>query len=752
MELFKCRPLALGCAGFILSLFVSFYVSTPIKVLVIAFALISFLSLLAVYLIKKKRSVLDGIIKYAPLCFLIALSMIISIFAFGKMTKAEEYYGEDKEVVATVMDEVYELDYKARYIIKIEKIDEKKVNIDAIFTTSSPTLDLEDSFLVNGRISKIKSDSIGYNEEKAYLDDGIFTSVSGEGVTILQKVSAKESIFKRINNSLTKHYENHLNLDTASMFSSILLGNDRGLDLSIKRDFSRIGISHILALSGMHITLITTLLGLALSLAKIPKPIRSALLILAIFFFVAITGFSESSIRAGLMMCIFFALSIFGEGTDKITTLLLSVALILVFKPYFIFSVSLQLSFLAMLGCLVSVRLVKYMRLHRKIKPKPIRYVAYTIITSLVVMGFTILVVFYNFGYISLLTPISNLVFVPIFTLLIYFAPFLLLVVGIPYVSVPFIFVAEWATDKILWLINLISRLRGIVLPIYSTAQIIGIVLIFSALIIMIVIKRKHLLKVLPAILVGFLVLILGSVSNYIVKKTNDYVVAFNYEISDYVVFENNNRLNIVDISTTTTGNARLPRGLKDGLGYGEIESYVVCDYSHLTDKYLDDILSYMIVRELYVPVPENEDEQLIYDEIVKIAEDENTELKLLQKELMLGEYQLEFNILSLDRSKRKSVSFTATINENVITYFGSASYEAFDYFTEKKAGITDVAIFGEYGPSYKQEYEYTMKYLDCAIFMGDSYYFASQEIKNATQGDLFLLNNDLSRIKLSKP
>lgn len=177
MEVFRYRPLSLGCAGFIISLFASFYFGTLLRVLVLAISILALAILITIYLIKKKRSMLDKIIKYAPLCFLIALSMIISIIAFGKTERVEKYYGENKEIVATVTDEIYETDFSGKYQIRIKEVDGKRVRIDAILTTEKHDLSYGYTFKGIGTVGEIKSSTFGYDERKAYLDNGIFSSV-----------------------------------------------------------------------------------------------------------------------------------------------------------------------------------------------------------------------------------------------------------------------------------------------------------------------------------------------------------------------------------------------------------------------------------------------------------------------------------------------------------------------------------------------------------------------------------------------
>jgi hypothetical protein len=262
------------------------------------------------------------------------------------------------------------------------------------------------------------------------------------------------------------------------------------------------------------------------------------------------------------------------------------------------------------------------------------------------------------------------------------------------------------------------------------------------------IIKRKHLFKVLPALLVGALVLCGGTIANQIVKANNEYITVGSYKENDYILFESKNKLSVVDISSTSL--AALPLSYEQELGYPEIEEYIVCDYSHKTDLYLERILKRTIVRKLYLPVPTDEEKEM-YDMISSMANKEGTEILFLENELSLRDFDVEMSVHTLKRSERKSVSLSAEINGAVVTYFGSSSYEVYDYFNKEKASVSDVGIFGAYGPNYKVKYNYEMDYLDKAIYLGDSYDFASDELKNATQGALFIDKGKTARIKLNK-
>lgn len=750
MELFRYRHLALGCAGYIVGLYVSyFYLGTISRLIFLAVSLICFFALSIAYFITKKRSVLDKLIKYAPLCIFIALSMLVSFVCFGRGENILKYEGSERKIVAEVTGETWESDYGGIYVIKISQIDGDDVKCEAVLESYDMALDVGNELYMYGDIYALKDGKYGFDERSAYLDDGILVSVSCEEITLTDGEIKRESIFKRVNRFLDARFENSLNSDTYALFSALLLGNKDNLDPSVRRDFGRLGLSHVLALSGMHITLLTTLLSLFLSIFKIPKPIRLVLLILSIAFFVALTGFNDSAIRAGLMMSIYYALRLLGRGTDSITSLLLSVTVILIFLPYHIFSLPLILSFLSMLGCIVSSKIIKYAKLREKIKRRFLRYVIYTFITTFVVLGFTSVVILVYFGEISVFSPFSNLVLVPVFTGFIYYAPFLLLLCGIPHISVPFVIVAESATKIIEELVGLLSRIRGISLPIYGFWQTAGLVGILGVFVIAMVVRRKYLFKVLATLSVFAVFFLIGTTANVSEKQAATYVSAFNYGDGDYLMLENKGKLNIIDISKAKRGDRNFASSLASTFCYAEIESYVLCNYSKDAPEYISSVLSWNIVRELHLPKPMGDEESIYFTEIAEIAKNQGTRVEIFDKSITLGDNAFDISRVDFERSVYDSVSISGEINGVTLAYFGASSYEAFDYFTEKHAPNADIIIFGESGPKYKLEYTYSLDSVDYAIYMRNSYDYASEKVKNATQGKEFFLKNDYARIKI---
>ncbi len=748
MEIFKYRHLALGLGAFLVSLYISYYMSNLFRILVLSVAVLSFLILAIIFIIKKQKSTLDIFIRCAFLCVFVALAMAVSLFSFQRESKIVKYCdGNEHEIFAEVQEVQYETEYESGYIVKIKEIDGKEYGARSLLVSCQTGLKIGDTFEASASIRRLEND-FGVSERSYYLDDGIFTSASIEEYTIKSFGSGKMGIFKRINEVLSSRFYKYLNEESASLFSSLLLGNDHLLDASVRRDFSRIGISHVLALSGMHITILTMLIGLILKLFKVHYFFKNIILISFTGFFVALTGFSGSAVRAGIMVCIFYLISMIGYSVDTITTLFLSVSIICLFSPYSIFSVSLALSFLAMLGCLVGFRFARSLKL--SIKFSILRYLLYSLITSMFVVGFTLPVIFLVFGNLSILSPLTNLIIAPIFTGLIYFAPFLLATLGIPYLTIAIKSLAEYLTSLTLTIVKWIANLEGIVIPTFTLVQFIAMVLIVSSLILLMLINKKRMWVAFVSVLVGSLVFFGGSVASFVDRYNNVYVSVSSYKTSDFIFLESKNDLTVVDISTTTTGIYTESSSCVSYLHYTEIENYIICDYSHLTDKYFSKLAKKYKIKNLYLPSPVSEKEEEVYNEISKIAKDEKIELKNLEKSLHVSEFELELSpIDTLDRSDRRSIALSVKANGCELLYLGSSSYEIFDYFTEEKAKTADIVFFGSYGPTYKVPYYYSMPYLDKAIFTESSYEWADDELTEESRGKIISSTHEPIRFKL---
>lgn len=137
-----------------------------------------------------------------------------------------------------------------------------------------------------------------------------------------------------------------LSEEDASVMKAMLLGEKKGMDQEIKALYQAAGISHVVAISGLHISILG--MGLYNLLSRFcGKRISCAISGFFLLSFLFMTGFSASSMRAGIMFAFSLAARLLGRTYDTATALAVAAALLLVENPTWLFDTGFQLSFMA---------------------------------------------------------------------------------------------------------------------------------------------------------------------------------------------------------------------------------------------------------------------------------------------------------------------------------------------------------------------------------------------------------------------
>ncbi len=196
------------------------------------------------------------------------------------------------------------------------------------------------------------------------------------------------------------------------------------LSADISESYRNAGLSHLLAISGLHLNIIVTALRMLLSMFGMRKRTREVLALFVIVFFCFLTGFSPSVVRASIMLGAVVIGEITFSESDSLTVLFVALTVLLLANPFALLSPGLQLSFLSCLGILLLEPHIAEMQ--RKIKGHyaqrfySLRRAVSVLVGSLAVtvsaVVFTFPVTMLNFGTLSYLLPLSNLVFIPLYS------------------------------------------------------------------------------------------------------------------------------------------------------------------------------------------------------------------------------------------------------------------------------------------------------------------------------------------------
>lgn len=208
--------------------------------------------------------------------------------------------------------------------------------------------------------------------------------------------------------------------DKLAVLAALTTGYKEKISEAIRQTYSNSGASHLLAVSGLHAgfiySLILTLLGITGRAGRHPA-IRVCTILVVLWSFALFTGLSASVVRAVIMASLFTLSHAFSRGQCPGNSLLIAAFLMLLVRPLWLFDVGFQLSFCAVAGILLLNRfLISLYQPTNRIT----RYFWSLTCTSIAAQAGTIPLVCYYFGQLPVHFLLTNLVAIPLATLIVY--------------------------------------------------------------------------------------------------------------------------------------------------------------------------------------------------------------------------------------------------------------------------------------------------------------------------------------------
>lgn len=206
--------------------------------------------------------------------------------------------------------------------------------------------------------------------------------------------------------------------DVSGLMNGVAFGFKSGLSSELKAQFRSLGVSHLLAVSGLHLTFLATAVMTLLRALRVRRRLAAALSIAVVLLFMALTGFTPSVTRAGIMnVLVLFGLMI-GREPDGLNSLGFALLLMTAGNPYAACDAGLMMSAGATFGLLTlypALRRVTADRLRKREDPlrhlaRPADALAVTLAATAPILPVTLLL----FGQLSLVAPLANFLMVPV--------------------------------------------------------------------------------------------------------------------------------------------------------------------------------------------------------------------------------------------------------------------------------------------------------------------------------------------------
>lgn len=347
------------------------------------------------------------------LCIFVSLGILRIDFALSVKDELKALRDTEETVFlkGKIIGEPDIRDDNTKYTLKTDKEKEKILISVPLFSIFNPG----DEISLKGKLqTPIEFSDFNYRE---YLEkDGIKTVSYYPKIELIKKSNwtILGSILK-IKNILRDSNKKILPTPQSELLGAMILGDKQLIPEDLKDSFSKTGLSHVTAISGMHITIIASLLMTILAQGNKSKKDKAFYLVLIfLFFYIVLVGFPPSAVRAGIMTFAILLAEKVRRQYFAPRALTLAATGILLWNPLLLrFDVGFQLSFLAVLGIIYLYPFFNFY-LSLFLKSTKLNLLKKVTAMTLGAQISTLPILIYNFGIFSGSAPITNVLVVPL--------------------------------------------------------------------------------------------------------------------------------------------------------------------------------------------------------------------------------------------------------------------------------------------------------------------------------------------------
>ena len=728
MNIFHKRPLSLilciWLGGFLLFAFLP-EGARPLLFL-------SLLPLCAVLAIKEFRRALPIAAASA-----LVLSILVSSIYFGLWFRAYDRFEGEVEVEAVVTEVAATSFPGAAVTLKTRSID------GAPFSSYKlrATLDAEEASRVRkGSVVKFRCRLAPFEGDESFDAESYYTSrgYSAKVTDISDIVVIGENFvldFSRLREDISRRSILLAGKDAGALFTALFTGERDYLSENLRLNFTRTGINHVLALSGMHLAILALIVSRLLSLLKLGKKPRLLITALLVIFYMTMTGFSSSVTRAGIMLAVTCGLFLLSSTRDSVTALCMAVFTICSVEPYAIYDIGLWLSAFATLGVIEAGAIVGHERIPMKtggdLKKKLGFAAVASLIATLLATGATLFICVSTFTSISPMTFITTPLFSFLAEIFIYFGLLMLSLGEI----LPFGVLMRPLYALIDRLAEVFSR-HGIACSSTEFPAVKIAAFLLSLLIIcFIIFNIKHKRLAVCAIALGMTTVFVTAGVLTANARNEESIIYRTDDSTESFVICSKDEVCAVDISTGSVLSHYDMLDAVQEVGLVELDSAIFTRYSSNLPEKVAGTLSSIWTRIVYIPRPENDKERHISDSVEDIAAEFDAEVKYYNEDgkITIGEITLsqKHRIPYGDGTATTIIEIASP--DSVIAYIGSGTLNAdAKEIADELIDTAQTLILGKCGKKYKPEYIFDMRQdnLESIILAGEELFFTQDALK----------------------
>ena len=714
--------------SFIVTLYIFARVTPILRLCMAGTAVILFV--LCLFLLRKPTA---GRRQSFFLCICLLLAIAVGSYEFILRDGAvRSKVGAKEEMTLTINEVKTSLPYLSEFYVEGS-------GFRALLTCEYPlAADIGDNVSGEFHILDFEENINGYPEKEYQFSKGnaVHLYSYDDDLTVTESEPSVSSAFFKAREKLSARFASLLSDDCAAYYSCLLLGEKDNLPAFVTRNFRDLGISHLIAISGMHLGILTGALMMTLRLLRIHRTLRNVVSIAAILLFAALTGFPASLTRAAVATVIVISCYFIRKRPDGATAVTFAVALICLADPHAVFDIGLTLSYTAALG-IVTVTPLFIKKTSGWRIPAVLKKITDGLFVTVTALTFTMPFSLCYFGTFSFVSLFTTLLFSPLICAALYLAPVVLLLGNTAFIGPAVCLLAEKSTHFTFFASSFLSEKMQFTLSAeYPFAQVLLVLFCLGFVALLILAPKRPWLYLIP--IFTFTICLYSGAGIYRAINADKVFISISETgRNDTICLTSAGESTIIDISGATSAPANTALFTAKTEQYAVyVENYVLVNRTYRTVSFVKKLISANRINNLYLPSDVMDEYEI--STIRETAAERGTAVHLFSfgDRLELGKLSVTANAPSyIKRSVMPIHSIMIEAGDNSIFYTGAAYSESGLPLPE-----ADYIIAGSYGPLYKEEFSFGEENV---IVSGTAQNFYSGKAEVYEKVTNVILNND---------
>ena len=562
----------------------------------------------------------------------------------------------------------------SKYIVTVDYADNKSISKEKIVlnVAGNNIFNIGERIYFSGelKLPKENTNPMLFNYRLNLKTEKIHTtmSVKEHSISLVdsENIALKYRAKSQFTDTIISTFNRYLSERNASLMTSIFLGQSSYLsseDIDVYRDM---GLAHLLAVSGLHIGIISGFISFVLSNLGIKRKINVIITLSTIWIYGYLIGFPPSIFRSNIMFTILYYSQLIHEPYDSINAVSLAMFVLLLNNPYYIFNLGFQLSFAATFSILIFTPRIRHW--FYPFKNKIVQSLSSILGVQIGLLPFQA----YYFNNINLVSIAANLIIIPIISFSLVLGFLMIIFNSIPGINL----IIGTVLEKMLNIEGVIlAWLNGIninSLKVFSPEIITGIIFYIILLIIFDIINIKKLDRLIVKIVAVYLVFLILINTYSVINDTSTELHFIDVGQGDSILIRTRSADYLMDTGGSFFGDYNIAEGITipylEKLGINKLDGLFITHFDADHSQGVPLILETLDVEYLfstYLPDDEEILNSIKSSGVKSIILRENHQLKLDNYNTL--DIVWPRDTANLDSNNRSMVSILKTNATNVL-------------------------------------------------------------------------------------